>query len=380
MSDDTHNSPSDSTDPPNSKPRRAGALISAAERGAKIAGAGAGRLLHGAAGKAGAALEAATNAGSAGVRLLREHPHLLKWLRPLGAAALVDALDKVDIEAAKTAVAEMRARHLGETPGQIAARLTQKKALYAGSIGLATSAVPGVSLLLAPLDWTLCATLQAELAYQIAAAYDLDLRDPARQGEIAAIFGVAFGGAKAAGVLGRKLAARKIAQEVGAKAASKQMPFVGAAIGAGTNALMIFTLGHAARHYYEAQSQKFGDNSPGDLQAKSDAYLEHAARQDEVFHRVLAHIARAGNPGLAWAQIEGGLRLSGLGDAALQVMADEFGQPHSPAELLAQLDCDFSVALLAQCRRVAGLDGVVNADEQQIISAIERHCATFAQS
>lgn len=350
--------------------------LAGASKAISVAGKAAGAAGHGALKLGQGAGYALQGAGDAGMRFFREHPGLLKWLKPLGAAGLMNALENVDINAAIEDVRELQAQYPGESPAQISHRLTVKKAIHAGGVGLATSAVPGVSILLAPLDWKISATLQAELAYQIAAAYGMNLRDPARQTEIAAIFGVAFGGAKAAGILGKKIVQGKIASKIAGKVAAKEMPLFGAAIGAGTNAMMLFALGHAARRYYESQSK--GQAAPliiSDAQDDSESFLDHAAQQDDIFHRVLAHVARAGYPALQWTQIENGLRLSGMSEAALNVMGDEFAHPRPLQEWLAQLDCDFATALLTQCRRIANLDGVVNDEEQRIIHSIEQHCA-----
>lgn len=354
----------------------AGKLIGGA--GHNLKGA-AQNIAQGAAGLAGNALDKASDAGDAGLKLLRDHPQLLKWLKPLGAAGLVNALEKVDIDAALSAVRDMQAQYPHESPGEIAQRLTIKKAIYAGGVGLATNAVPGVSLLLAPIDWAMSASLQAELAYQIAAAYGQDLRDPKRQGEIAGIFALAFGGAKAAGILGKKIVETRVATELAGRFAAKKVPLFGAAIGAGTNAMMLFALGQAAKSYYEKKSsgaKQTATNQSDD----NDDFLLFAAEQDDTFQRILTHIARAGNPDAQWTQIENELKTLGLNDVALQIMADEWMAPHQLEDLLAKLDCAFSLSLLAQSRRIAELDGTVSPQEQQIMSIIEKHCNQIGAS
>ena len=213
---------------------------------------------------------------------------------------------------------------------------------------MATNAVPGVSLLLAPLDWTMSASLQAELAYQIAAAYGMDLRDQKRQAEIAGIFALAFGGAKAAGILGKKIVQTEAASKLAGKFAAKKVPFFGAAIGAGTNAMMLFALGHAAQRYYE--------NKTGTSSDDNDDFLDYATGQDDIFQRVLTHVARAGHPGMEWSAVESDLHDLGLSDTALNIMKDEWHAPRPLMTLLSQLDCSFAASLLVQCRRIAELD------------------------
>ena len=356
------NTPDPTNDDNPSKLATAGKIIGAAGQNALSV---AQTAAHGAAGLAGSALDKASDVGSAGMNLLRDHPNLLKWLKPLGAAGLMGALEKVDIDSALETVRELQAQFPGESPAEIAQRLTIKKAIYAGGVGLATNAVPGVSLLLAPLDWTMSASLQAELAYQIAAAYGMDLRDKQRQAEIAGIFALAFGGAKAASILGRRIVQTEAASKLAGKFAAKKLPFVGAAIGAGTNAMMLFALGNAASRYYEKQ---IGDDE------ENDNFLNFAAQQDDVFQRVLTHVARAGHSN-DWQNLEEELRDFGLSDAALKIMQDEWHAPSPLMTLLSQLDCSFAASLLVQCRRIAALDGNISPPEQQIITMIEKHCA-----
>lgn len=335
---------------------------------------------HSAADLAGTAFDKASGVGNTGLNFLKEHPNLLKWLKPLGTAGLVNALEKVDIDSALETVREMQAQFPQESPAEISQRLILKKAIYAGGIGLATNAVPGVSLLLAPIDWTVSASLQAELAYQIAAAYGMDLRDPQRQGEIAGIFALAFGGAKAAGILGKKIVETEAASKLAGKFAAKKLPLVGAAIGAGTNAMMLFALGNAARHYYETKHGTPQNLRADDAQKAGDDFLDYAAQQDDVFQRVLTHVARAGYPQTTWGEVEADLRSLGLSSAALEIMKREWEAPHPLSTLLAQIDCSFSASLLAQCRRIAELDGTVTSQEQHVIQAIERHCNSVGVS
>jgi len=82
------------------------------------------------------------------------------------------------------------------------------------------------------------------MVYQIAVAYGLD-KDPARKGEVLAIFGLALGG-------GRLIkAALRLAK----------CAIAGAMIGASSNAAMLYSLGYAACRFYEAKlDSHFGDN------------------------------------------------------------------------------------------------------------------------
>src|SRR5687768_4354365 len=96
-------------DDQSSKLTGAGKRISAVGQNLKSAA-------QGAAGLAGSALDKASDVGGAGLKLFRDHPHLLKWLKPLGAAGLVNALETADIDAALKAVREMQAQYPHESP------------------------------------------------------------------------------------------------------------------------------------------------------------------------------------------------------------------------------------------------------------------------
>ncbi|GAB1537597.1 hypothetical protein NUACC21_02420 [Scytonema sp. NUACC21] len=109
---------------------------------------------------------------------------------------LISASDKVNLEKAEAAVKKLQQEHPNESPSQLAHHIMVEKAIQAGGIGLATSFLPGIAVALLAIDLAATAELQSEMVYQIAAAYGLDLKDPARKGELLAIFGMALGGSR----------------------------------------------------------------------------------------------------------------------------------------------------------------------------------------
>ena len=106
---------------------------------------------------------------------------------------LIGASDSVNLEKAEAAVKKLQQEHPNESPEQIAHRIMVEKATRAGGIGLATSFVPGIALALLAIDLAATTQLQAEMVHQIAAAYGLSLKDPARKGEVLTIFGLGLG-------------------------------------------------------------------------------------------------------------------------------------------------------------------------------------------
>ncbi len=139
------------------------------------------------------------------------------------------------------------------------------------------------------VDWVATAALSAELVYQIAAAYGLNLKAPERKGEVLAIFGLALGGRTA------------IKAGLGLL---RNVPVAGAVIGASSNAVMIYALGYAACQFYEAKQKRLIlEAAIVDTQVESEKYLEAALAQEVIIDQVLVHVIMASNPGKTWSEI-----------------------------------------------------------------------------
>jgi uncharacterized protein (DUF697 family) len=156
----------------------------------------------------------------------------------VGLGQLVNAIDRVDVAEVDQSVQDLRAQHPSETPAQIASRVVAEKSLYAGGLGAASSVLPGFLAGLLAVDIAANLLLQAQMIYQVAAAYGLDLRAPERKGEVVLVFVLAFGGNQAlrlgSGLVGR-------------------LPVLGTAVSAGANAASVWILGQVACRFYEAQ-------------------------------------------------------------------------------------------------------------------------------
>lgn len=180
------------------------------------------------------------------------------------------------------------------------------KALQAGRSGLARSLVPGFAVALLALDLAATTSLQAEMVYQIACAYGLDIREPARKSEVLAIFGLSLGGSYAAkaglGFL-------------------RNVPVAGAVIGVSTNAAMLYTLGYAACRFYEAKLNPLTEATLVAAQAESEKYLESVLTQEVVMDQILIHVILASHPGKTWEQILPELQMH-LSPASLEAIAD----------------------------------------------------------
>lgn len=158
---------------------------------------------------------------------------------------LLGLTEEVNLDKARAEVTGLQLQYPQDSAADIAHRLMVNKAIIASGIGFASSALPGFATTLLALDLVATITLQTEMLYQIAAAYGLDLADPARKGEVLAIFGLALGGGNA------------VKAGLGFM---RNIPFAGAMIGAGTDATMIYSLGYAACRYYEAKLHAGGLN------------------------------------------------------------------------------------------------------------------------
>jgi uncharacterized protein (DUF697 family) len=200
------------------------------------------------------------------------------------------------------------------------------------------------------------AALSVELVYQIAAAYGLDLQDAERKGEAVTIFGLGVGG--------------KTAIKAGL-GLLRNMPVAGAVIGASSNAAMIYALGYAACQFYEAKKSPLKlEATLVDAQIESEKFLESAISQEKIMDQILVHVILAGNPDKSWEDLLPELKDANLSQESIEAIAANIKSPPSLETLLEQINSDFAVPLLAQCHKIAHLDGVINSEEAKVIEII----------
>ena len=166
---------------------------------------------------------------------IAEHPFVKYAAKIPGINWLLTALGQVNVEQAQNDVDKLRREYPLETPEQLAHRIIVDVAVKAGGIGLLTNFVPPLALTLFAVDIAAVTTLQAEMVYRIAAAYGFSLKEPARRGEVLAIFGLSLGGS---GTLKVGLGLVEL------------LPVVGAVVGASSNAALIYSLGYVACRFY----------------------------------------------------------------------------------------------------------------------------------
>ncbi len=285
-----------------------------------------------------------------------ENPVVKKFAEVFKAQWLLNLVGQVDIEKAESQVRKWQQEYPHESPNEIAHRIMVEKSLYAGGIGFVSSIIPGLALALLGVDVVATTALQAEMVYQIAGAYQMDLKDPARRGEVLAIFGLSLGGS----------AALK-----GGLGVLRNLPVAGMAIGASSNAVMLYGLGYAACRFYEAKTNPLTQEATTQaLVEENQEYLERAIGQKDVMDRILIHQILASRPDTSWADILPELEQLNFTPDSLKAIEAEIEHPVPLAELLNLLDRDFAYPLLAQCCRIAQIDGVITDQEQQVMEAI----------
>jgi uncharacterized protein (DUF697 family) len=292
------------------------------------------------------------------IPLLR-NPFVRKVAGALKLDWLVGMTDRVELSKAQEEVKQLQQKYPNESPSQIAHRIMVSKATYASGVGFVSSILPGVATALLAIDLAATTALQTEMIYQIAGAYGLDLQDPARKGEVLAIFGLALGGSNAlkAGL-----------------GFMRNVPLAGAAIAAGTNATMLYSLGYAACRFYEAKLRE-GTEEPSTetlkaIQQESEKYLDVAIAQQAIVDRVLVHMILASYPEKTWEDIVPELKALQVAPESLDAIAANIQSPQPLDVLLEQLNRDFAIPLLAQCRRIAQSSGEVSPEEARVIDAI----------
>ncbi|MEQ8975143.1 MAG: hypothetical protein RIE73_32750 [Coleofasciculus sp. C1-SOL-03] len=167
---------------------------------------------------------------------IAEHPLTKYAAKVPGISLLVAALGQVDLEQAQKDVDKLRQDYPFDTSEQLAHRIMVDTALKGGRLGLITNFIPPLALALFGVELAAVTALQAEMVYRIAAAYGFSLKEPTRRGEVLAIFGLSVGGS---GVLKGGLSFVEI------------LPVIGAAVGASSNAALIYSLGFVASQFYD---------------------------------------------------------------------------------------------------------------------------------
>jgi uncharacterized protein (DUF697 family) len=294
-----------------------------------------------------------------------ENRALRHLTRALKADWLLEIIGQVDVEKAEKVVEKLQTKYPQESADQIAHRIIQQKVVYVVGTGFTSSLVPGFAAGWIALDLAATIAIQAEMGYQIAAAYGLDLAEAARKGEILAIFGAAFG--------------TDYVAKLGLKALLRNIPVAGAVMGASTNAVALYAVGYAACRFYGAKGKALESEVAAQEALEAGThYLEQAAGQQILMDEMLAHMVQASHPQKPWTQILPELEQLNLPPDSLQVIEAHIGDPTPLEQLLQGVDQDYGVAILAQCQRIAQQDQIITPEEAEILAQIQSHLANLS--
>ncbi|MEG3438238.1 hypothetical protein V0288_14000 [Pannus brasiliensis CCIBt3594] len=174
-----------------------------------------------------------------------------RWVTPIAESPLVEHATKVpglkwvmagigQVNADKVTeeIETLRRSHPGETNRQLADRVITDTAWQGGKVGLIVNFIPPLALSLLALDVAAVSALQAEMIYRVAAIYGYSLHEPARRGEVFAIWGLFTGGS---GLIKTSLSG------------FEAIPGIGMVLGATSNATLLYGLGRIAREFYESK-------------------------------------------------------------------------------------------------------------------------------
>ena len=190
-------------------------------------------------------VEQGTETLGAVVTPIAENPLVRQATRVPGLSWLMAALGQVNVEKVQLQVEELRQKYPLETAEQLAERVIAETAWRAAGVGLVTNFAPPLALFLAAVDVGAVAALQADMIYRIASIYGFSVHDPARRGEVLALWGVSAGGS---GVLKTGLSFVEL------------IPGLGMVVGITSDAALLYGLGWVALRFYETK-QKSGSSS-----------------------------------------------------------------------------------------------------------------------
>ena len=267
----------------------------------------------------------------------------------IGLDWLMTFLGQVDVSKIRATVEAMRSQYPQSTAEELAQHLIVQKTWQGGRVGLLTNIVPPIAALFLGIELIATTKLQTEMVYEIAAAYGLDLDEPARRGEVLAIFGLSLG----ADVLKTGLSIVEI------------IPGVGAVVGASTNAAMLYVLGQTANRFYQ---QKNEDTDLASMQQNTEADWQTALNQSKVVDSILAQMVRVSYRGEDWTQILP--KIKEISPDSVETIATRLQQPQDLSLLLDELMPEFAPLTLSRCYDIAISEGNITLEEQEILSRI----------
>jgi uncharacterized protein (DUF697 family) len=306
-------------------------------------------------------ISSATSSAGYAIETVGNSPLIRKAAEVFNADWFLKIIDQVDAVASEAEVQRLKQQYPNESAYQIAKRIIGQKAVFAGASGFATTIVPGSAAALFAVDLAATTSLQAEMVYQIACAYGMDLKDTARKGEVVAVFGLAFGG--------------KMAIKAGL-GLLRNIPLAGAVIAASSDAVMLYTLGQASCAFYEAKLNPVNfEEKLVDIQKDSEERLKSAIPQEQIIDRILVHVILAGNQGKSKESVLADLKAANLRPESIDAIAEYMDSPLPLELLLKDLKPEYALSLFVQCQKFAMLDGIMAPEEAKVIEMIHQKFA-----
>lgn len=294
-------------------------------------------------------LEKTTISTGQSLEWISSNPILKSADNIIGLDWLMTFLGQVDTAKVQAKVEQIKVQYPHETPNQIAHRLIVQKTWSGGHLGLLTNIIPPIAALLLGVELIATTKLQTEMIYEIAAAYGLDINEPARRGEALAIFGLSLG----ADVLKTGLTVVEI------------IPGIGAVVGASTNAAMLYVLGQTACRFYE---RKISQTNIAFMQQETDIDWQVALNQSKIMDRILTHMLQISYPEQDWTEILPTIK--NISPSSVSVIAVNLAQPQNLPALLEQLIPEFASLTLSRCYEIAKSNGDITLEEQEVLSQI----------
>ena len=303
-------------------------------------------------------ISTATSSAEYLIEAVGNSPLIQNLDRTFQADWLLKILDQIDLTKAEAEVQRLKQQYPNESANQIAQRIIAQKAVLAGATGFATTIFPGSAAALFSVDLIATTSLQAEMVYQIASTYGMDLSSPTRKGEVVAVIGLAFGG--------------KMAIKAGL-GLLRNVPVAGTVIAVSSEAIMLYTLGQASCAFYEAKLNPVNFEEKLEAIAKdSEEFLKSAISQEEIIDRILVHVILAGNQGRSKESVLTDLRAASLSYDSIDAIAEYMDSPLPLEILLTNIKPEFALPLLVQCQKFAMLDGIMTFEEAQVIEMIHQ--------
>ena len=298
-------------------------------------------------------LEQATAETGRTIQSAAKNPVLKFLSNAWGAGWLKTLLGELDTKEIEAKVKKLQQEYPQEKPSQIAHRVMLEKAWDGSKVGLVTNIIPPIAVAMFGIELAATTKLQAEMVYEIASAYGLDLSDPARRGEVMAIFGLSLGG----NTLKTGLSFVEI------------IPGVGPVVAASSNAMMLYALGFTACRFYEAKlNSTKGELTVDAFSKETDDQLKFAPEQLAIMDKILARMVLVSYPDKALSDILPALEI--IAPSSAKNMESHLENPESLEELLERLNPELGMSVLAQCYRIAKLDGVITVEERKVLEAI----------